>query len=66
MDNSRFFIPHKKYSGQSVVISCRLFKNMLEDIDAVAEKTGRTRNEVITLSLEYALDHLDENKNGDQ
>ena len=32
---------------------------MLKDIDAVAAKTGRTRNEVLTIALEFALKHLE-------
>ena len=51
-------ITSKKYTEESSVISLRLPKDMLRDIDAVAEKTGRTRNEILTLSLEFALEHM--------
>ena len=51
-------ITSKKYTEESLVISLRLPKDMLRDIDAVAEKTGRTRNEILTLSLEFALEHM--------
>ena len=30
-----------------------------EDIDAVASRTGRTRNEILMLSMEFALDNLE-------
>lgn len=36
----------------------RMPKDMLSDIDAVAAETGRTRNEVMMLSMEFALEHL--------
>ena len=51
-------IPQKKYSGESSVISMRIPKDMLADIDQVAEVTGRTRNEILTTGLEFALNHM--------
>lgn len=51
-------IQKKKYTGDSAVISMRLPKDMLLDIDEVAKVSGRTRNEVLMMSLEFALDHL--------
>jgi len=48
----------KKYGGQTTIVSMRLSKEMLTDIDAVAQATGRTRNEIMTLSLEFALNHM--------
>ena len=49
----------KKYNEETVVISMRMPKDMLRDIDSVAEKTGRTRNEILMLSMEFALDNLE-------
>ena len=37
----------KKYSGESTVISMRISKAMLADIDKLAAETGRTRNELM-------------------
>ena len=37
----------------------RLSKEMLQAIDNVATETGRTRNEILVMSLEYALDNLE-------
>lgn len=50
-------IQQKKYMGESVVISMRLPKDMLKDIDEVAKASGRTRNEVLSIGLEFALNH---------
>ena len=52
-------ISPKKYTDESTVISARVPRDMLSDIDKVAAKTGRTRNEIITLSLEFALAHME-------
>lgn len=64
-------ISPKKYSGETTIVSIRLAKEMLRDIDAVANVTGRTRNEIMTMSLEFALEHMEiamkereEQKNG--
>ena len=62
MSEQRFYIPKKKYGGETSIISMRLPKDMLHDIDRVAEETGRTRNEILTLSLEFALDHMEIDK----
>lgn len=52
-------IEAKKYLEESIVISSRIPKDMLQDIDFVAKKTGRTRNEIITMFLDYALKHTE-------
>lgn len=52
-------IEAKKYVEESIVISSRIPKDMLQDIDFVAKKSGRTRNEVITMFLEYSLKHTE-------
>ena len=59
MNELRLEIPVKKYIGGSAVISMRLPRDMLQEIDAIAADTGRTRNEVLTLCMEFALNHLD-------
>ena len=59
MDEPRLEIPVKKYIGESAVISMRLPRDMLQEIDAIAADTGRTRNEVLALCVEFALNHLD-------
>jgi len=41
------------------VISMRITKAMLADIDKIAAETGRTRNELMTLGLEFALKHIE-------
>lgn len=48
-------IEAKKYKEESIVISSRIPKDMLQDIDFVAKESGRTRNEIITMFLDFAL-----------
>lgn len=52
-------IPRKKYGGDTSVVSMRISKELLKDIDKVAELSGRNRNEILTMSLEFALNHLE-------
>lgn len=59
MAEPKFQITPKKYTGESSVVSMRMPKDMLRDIDAIAARIGRTRNEFLLLSLEFALDHLE-------
>lgn len=48
----------KKYGGETTVISMRMPKDLLKDIDTVAAETGHNRNEIMTMCLEFALNHL--------
>ena len=59
MAEPKFQVKTKKYTGESSVVSMRMPKDMLREIDAIAAKTGRTRNEFMLMSLEFALEHLE-------
>lgn len=54
-----FRIPKKKYSGDTTVVSMRISKELLKDIDKIADLSGRNRNEILTMSLEFALNHTE-------
>ena len=62
MSDAKLVIPAKKYVEESTVISMRLPKDMLRDIDEVSSITGRTRNEILSLALEFALKHMELDK----
>ena len=66
MEDLTLRIDAKRYTDESTVISFRLPKDMLKDIDAVAGATGRTRNEIMTTSLEFALRHMEIILSGDK
>lgn len=52
-------ITPKKYAGETTIVSMRLSKDLLKDIDFVASQTGYNRNEILTKSLEFALAHME-------
>ena len=52
-------ISPKKYSGETTIVSMRLAKDLLRDIDTVANVTRRTRDEIMAMSLEFALEHME-------
>ena len=53
-------IPPKRCRKETAVVSARLPKDMIDDLDRIADLTGRNRKEIITLCLEYAMEHLEE------
>ena len=59
MEKPKLTITPKKYSGESTVVSLRLARDLLRDIDNVAAATGRNRNELMTICLEFALNHME-------
>lgn len=59
MEKAILRLEQKKYTGESSVISMRIPKDMLKDIDDIAAQTGRPRNEILSLSLEFALNHME-------
>ena len=67
MEKKELIITSKKYKGETTVVSARLPIDMVRELDRIGEKTGRNRNEIITLCLEYAIDNIttqDEAKGG--
>ena len=58
MDEKKQIISPRKYKGETSVVSTRLPVEMIKNLDSIAEKTGRNRNEIIMLCLEYAIDNL--------
>lgn len=58
MEKPELKVTQKRYTGESTVISTRLPKDLVKELDGVADKTGRTRNEILQMSLEFALRHM--------
>ncbi|MDC7290184.1 ribbon-helix-helix domain-containing protein [Blautia schinkii] len=44
---------------KSSVLTIRIDKKCLEDYDKLAAKSGRSRNSLIKMALQYALDNLE-------
>lgn len=55
----KLIITAKKYRGETMVVSSRLTNELVEELDKIAEKTGRTRNEIIQMCLEFAVENLE-------
>lgn len=59
MENKFVVSPRKPAFGKSTVVSARLPDDMIEELDEVVKKTGRTRNELIQMCIDYALKNLE-------
>ncbi len=59
MDNKNLVITSKKQRGEDghKVFSIRVKEELVVQIDAISNKTGRSRNELINRLLEYAVAH---------
>lgn len=51
-------IKPKKYTGESTVVSMRMPRDMVKEIDGIATATGYTRTELMMLCLEFSLQHM--------
>lgn len=58
MEIPTLYIKPKRYSGESSVVTLRIAKDMVKDFDDIALSTGRTRNEIMSLCLEFAMEHM--------
>ena len=58
MDNDQLIVRPKHLKGEDgyKVFSIRIKEETVNKIDAIAAKTGRSRNELIGKFLEYAAD----------
>lgn len=59
MSDKKLIILAKKFRGESSVVSVRLPNELIKHIDEIAQKTGRTRNEIIQICLEFAAENLE-------
>ena len=59
MDEPVLELMPKKYGGETTVTSLRISKKLLADIDSISARTGRTRNELISICLEFAVEHIE-------
>jgi predicted transcriptional regulator len=58
MANEKLVISSKKFRGDSAVLSVRLPNDMIEKLDEIAAKTGRTRNDIIQKCLAFSIENL--------
>jgi len=55
----KFRIKPRKNYGESTVVSARLPNDLIKELESVVAKTGRSRNELIMMCVEYALKNLE-------
>ena len=63
MDNTdKFVVKHKDLEAKedkTVTMTLRIDRDLQWDFDELADKSGRSRNELMNMALKYALDHLE-------
>ena len=59
MDDNKFVITQKKFSGDSSVLSIRLPNELIEQLDKIASETNRTRSDIAQKCLEFAVDNIE-------
>lgn len=59
LSDKKLVIQSKKYKGDTSVVSARLPYDLIKRIDDICQLTGRTRNEVIQMCLEFSVDHIE-------
>ena len=59
MSEKKLKIPAKKYTGDTAVISARLPNDLIKKVDEICEETGRNRNEVMQLCIEFAVENIE-------
>lgn len=59
MENKFVVHPRKPAFGKTSVVSARLPDDMIDRLEQVAKQTGRTRNELIQMCIEFALNNLE-------
>lgn len=59
MGNKFVVRPRKPAFGKTSVVSARLPDAMIERLDEVAKQTGRTRNELIQMCIDFALENIE-------
>ena len=65
MGKERFSIPPRRFRGETAVVTSRLPVELISLLDNLSRQTGRSRNEVIQLCLEYAIDNMDDRGSGE-
>lgn len=59
MADEKLIITAKKYVGESAVVSARLPVDLIKRLDDICDLTGRTKNEVIQMCIEFAVEHIE-------
>lgn len=61
-ESEKFIIKHKDLEIKeeaTVTMTLRLEKELQQQYDELAQKSGRSRNEIMTLALKFAIDKVE-------
>ena len=56
--DDKFVVTHLRGEDDTTIISARLPDKLVQRLEDVVRKTGRSRTQVIIMALDYALDRL--------
>ena len=61
MENNKKLIirPRRAALRKTALVSVRLSEDMLKRLDAITDRTGHSRNELIQMCVEFGLDNLE-------
>jgi len=57
--DKKLVIQKQKYVEETIVTSMRIPKDLLADLDRAAKESNRTRNEILMMCLEFALENME-------
>lgn len=59
MSDNKLVLKSRRLRGEdgSKVLSVRMREGLIDRVDDIANKTGRSRNELFSVLIEYALDN---------
>ena len=58
--DKKFVVHHRKSPfGKTSVVSARLPDTVINELDDIARQTGRSRNELIQMCIDFALENLE-------
>ncbi|MCB6992864.1 ribbon-helix-helix domain-containing protein [bacterium 210820-DFI.6.37] len=55
----KLVITPKRFTGKSSVISARVPDEMIQELDKLSAKTGKSRNELLIMMIEFAFDNIE-------
>lgn len=59
MEEPTLRLEPKKYTGESTVVSMRMPRDMVQELDRIAASTGYTRTELVMACLEFSMNHME-------
>ena len=59
MEPPKLIIKPKRFDGESAIVSIRIPKTMIAELDRIADSVGRSRSEIMTMCMEFAMEHME-------